>query len=84
MQGMNMKLLKVIFTIVFILLVNLESYSLPRFAVRLRDKCIDCHYNPSGGIIRNENGFFYGQNMLSLISPRSKDFSMSPKLNDNI
>src|SRR3990172_9630580 len=64
--------------------VNFENFSLPRFATKLRDKCVDCHYNPTGGIIRNDNGFFYGQNMLSMISPRSDEFSMSPKLNENI
>lgn len=72
------------FLILFTLVITAEIYSLPRFAVRLGDKCIDCHYNPTGGIIRNENGFFYGQNLLSMISPRSKDFSMSPNINENI
>ncbi len=70
--------------ILFVLILTIESFSLPRFAVRLRDKCVDCHYNPTGGIIRNENGFFYGQNLLSMISPRSKDFSMSPNIGENI
>lgn len=68
----------------FLLFFNVESYSLPRFATKLRDKCIDCHYNPTGGIIRNESGFYYGQNILSMISPRSDEIVMSPKLNDNI
>lgn len=79
-----MKLLKILFVQILVLILNTQIYSLPRFSVRLGDKCVDCHYNPTGGIIRNDNGFFYGQNMLSLISPRTKDFSMSPKLNDNI
>jgi len=70
--------------ILFLLFFHFESFSLPRFATKLRDKCIDCHYNPTGGIIRNDNGFYYGQNILSMISPRSDEFTMSPKLNDNI
>ena len=68
----------------FIVIVTLECYSLPRFSLRVKNNCGDCHYNPTGGIIRNENGFFYGQNLLSMISPRSDEFTMSPKLNDNI
>ncbi|NNG28136.1 MAG: hypothetical protein HKM87_11450 [Ignavibacteriaceae bacterium] len=77
-------MLKIFLWCILLFLLSSQSFSLPRFAVRLGDKCIDCHYNPTGGLIRNDNGFFYGQNMLSLISPREKDFSMSPKLNDNV
>ncbi|MCH7517096.1 MAG: hypothetical protein IIB08_08260, partial [Bacteroidetes bacterium] len=77
-----------LFTSAIILFISFsitsEIYSLPRFSLRNKNSCIDCHYNPTGGKIRNENGFFYGQNLLSMISPRSKDFTMSPKLNDNI
>ena len=69
---------------ILVIMFQFEILPLPRFAVRLRDKCVDCHYNPTGGIIRNENGFFYGQNLLSMISPRSKEFSMSPNINENI
>jgi len=79
-----MKISRIIILILFLIVNSLDVYSLPRFAVRLGDKCIDCHYNPTGGIMRNENGFFYGQNLLSLISPRTKDFSMSPNLNENV
>ena len=60
------------------------ALSLPRFAVRLGDKCIDCHYNPTGGIIRSEDGWNYGKNILSAISPREQEFSLSPKISDNI
>jgi hypothetical protein len=58
--------------------------SLPRFAVRLGDKCIDCHYNPTGGEIRNEGGWNFGKNILSAISPREQDFTMTPKIGENI
>jgi hypothetical protein len=74
--------------IYFSLLISLflfsSVYSLPRFAVRLGDKCVDCHYNPTGGLIRNENGWNYGKNILSAISPREQDFAMSPKIGENI
>jgi hypothetical protein len=58
--------------------------SLPRFAVRLGDKCIDCHYNPTGGIIRNEDGWNFGKNIMSAITPRDQDFATSPKIGNNI
>ena len=56
------------------ILIN-TALSLPRFAVRLGDKCIDCHYNPTGGIIRNEDGWNFGKNIMSAITPRDQDFS---------
>lgn len=75
-------------TFFFSLLISIfifnTAISLPRFAVRLGDKCVDCHYNPTGGIIRNEDGWNYGKNILSAISPRDQDFAMSPKIGENI
>ena len=71
------------FLLVVMLFSNYVS-ALPRFAVKLQDRCIDCHFNPSGGIVRNLNGWHWGKNNLSMISPRDKDFSMSPKISDNI
>lgn len=67
------------------LFIAIETITaLPRFAVKLGDRCIDCHYNPSGGIIRNENGWNWGKNVLSMISTPDKDYIMSPKISDNI
>jgi hypothetical protein len=70
--------------LIFFILLNTSGFPLPRFAVRLGDKCIDCHYNPTGGIIRNEDGWNYGKNIMSAISPRDQDFKMTPKIGDNI
>lgn len=61
-----------------------QSYSLPRFALRYKDKCSSCHINPTGGEMRNENGFFFGKNVISMISPRDKEFPISPKLSENL
>jgi len=72
------------FSLIISLFIFSTVYSLPRFAVRLGDKCVDCHYNPTGGLIRNENGWNYGKNILSAISPREQDFAMSPKIGENI
>jgi hypothetical protein len=65
-------------------LASTFSYSIPRYAVGLGDRCIDCHYNPTGGVIRNENGWYYGRNIMSAISPRDQDFTMTPKIGNNI
>jgi hypothetical protein len=66
------------------LLISPYVYSLPRFALQQKDKCISCHINPTGGIMRNENGFFFGRNVVSMSSPRDKNFIISPKLTDNV
>ena len=70
-------------TILISLLFIGESISLPRFALRENSSCVDCHVNPTGGIIRNKRGWSYSKNMLAMISPRS-DFEMSNKIGDNI
>jgi hypothetical protein len=79
-----MKIASVLTVTLLFLLVNPDSYSIPRFAVRLGDKCIDCHYNPTGGVVRNENGWNFGKNIMSAISPREQDFAMTPKIGNNI
>jgi hypothetical protein len=79
-----MKILSTVFTILFTLLLIGEIFALPRFSTKLRDKCIDCHYNPTGGIIRNEGGWHWGKNTLSMISTPDKDYIMSPRITENI
>jgi hypothetical protein len=71
-------------TVLILLITSDMINALPRFAVKLGDRCIDCHYNPSGGIIRSENGWHWGKNTLSMISTPDKDFIMSPRISDNI
>ncbi len=78
-----MKLFISILVIALFISIN-ESFATPRFALRMHDRCIDCHMNPTGGGQRNLNGFHYGKNILSMISPREKDFKLSPQLTDNI
>ncbi len=67
-----------------ILFISSSVLALPRFAVRFNDRCIDCHVNPTGGIVRNEDGWYYGKLPMSMISPREKEITLSPKLSDNI
>jgi hypothetical protein len=79
-----MKTLILSFTLVFIFLTFSELLAHPRFSVRLQDNCMDCHYNPTGGLMRNEGGWYYGRNIMSMMTPRDQEISMSPKINDNI
>jgi len=79
-----MKVIVFFFSILFLSGSIYQNYSLPRFAVRLGDKCIDCHYNPTGGIIRSEDGWNFGKNIMSAISPREDEFAATPKIGDNI
>lgn len=60
-----------------------EAFSLPRFALKENSACIDCHVNPTGGIIRNRGGWSYSKNMMAMVSPRS-EFEMSNKIGENI
>ncbi|MBM4176306.1 MAG: hypothetical protein FJ213_09065 [Ignavibacteria bacterium] len=69
------------FTIALTFLLINQSISLPRYALKTGFQCIDCHSNPTGGIIRSEEGWGYGKN-LAIFSPR--EFEMSPYLNENI
>jgi hypothetical protein len=73
-----------VYLIILFVFLSLNILSMPRFSVTLGSRCIDCHYNPTGGIIRNSDGWNYGKNVLSMISTPDKEFLMSPKLNDNI
>lgn len=70
--------------LLFFLFIAFDLFALPRFAVQQGDRCIDCHVNPSGGMARNENGWFFGKNVVGMISPRDKAFATSPKIGENI
>lgn len=69
--------------VLFLLFYFSEVTSLPRFALRENRSCIDCHVNPTGGIIRNRSGWSYSKNMMAMVSPRS-DFEMNNKISENI
>lgn len=79
---MKKQIISFLFAVPF--LTSFDSFALPRFALNLGNRCIDCHYNPSGGVIRNLDGWNWGKNTLSLLSTRDKDFIMSPRISDNI
>jgi hypothetical protein len=79
-----MKTTKLFLFTIILIIFSLQLYALPRFALRLNNRCIDCHVNPTGGELRNESGFFFGKNVISMISPRDKDFPLSPKISNNV
>jgi len=79
-----MKVKPVLLLVFLFFVFNDFSFSLPRFALRLNDKCVDCHFNPTGGMIRNDDGWNFGKFVMSMISPRQDEFSMTPKIGDNI
>lgn len=76
---------KLLMLCLFLLLIlSSNIYSLPRFSLRLNDNCAECHVNPTGGGMRNEDGINFGKNVISMISPRDSEFLMSPKISENI
>ena len=60
----------------------MELLAIPRFALMRGNQCRDCHSNPTGGIIRNKDGWNYGKNNLRLF--RSSEINLSNQLNENI
>lgn len=67
----------------FILIaITIDLQAIPRFALMRGNQCRDCHSNPTGGVIRNQDGWNYGKNNLRLF--RSSKMDLSNKLNENI
>ncbi len=63
-----------------------RSYSYPRFSAYTGDKCMDCHVNPSGGLMRNKGGEFFAKKNLKMdmfekIAGKTK---FSPKISKGI
>ena len=78
-----MKIIKSAFTVLMFLLLISDGFSLPRYALRMGGTCADCHVNPTGGLMRNSSGWFFGKNVLPMERP-SKEFPMSQNIGDNI
>ncbi len=78
-----MKNIKYLLLFLFISSLFIETYSLPRFALRGSSTCGDCHVNPTGGNMRNSRGWNVGKKYLPMRTT-DDDFEMSNKLNENI
>lgn len=79
-----MKYLKILFTaLVFLFSVN-YAFALPRFALRMGARCIDCHIDPTGGGMRNKGGWHYSYKVLPLVAAHPKTFPMDDHISSNI
>ncbi|GAB4296134.1 MAG: hypothetical protein Kow0098_19020 [Ignavibacteriaceae bacterium] len=74
----------ILLAVLFCLTGIIESFSLPRFALRTGGMCIGCHVNPTGGLMRNRGGWSFGKNVLPMLSPRSEETTLSNYIGDNI
>jgi len=79
-----MKNIKLFFSILIFLFFANEYFALPRYSLKLGDRCESCHVNPTGGNMRNLNGWHFGKNLLGMYTPHDKEFKLTPLLNDNI
>lgn len=68
--------------LLLIIAFTIELEAIPRFALMRGNQCKDCHSNPTGGLIRNQDGWTYGKNNLRMF--RSSQTDLSPYLNENI
>lgn len=71
--------MKFIFLIIIYFTFSFELKTLPRFTIMRGSQCKDCHSNPTGGLIRNEDGFNWGKNNLKVYKTNAS--SVSQKLN---
>jgi hypothetical protein len=78
-----MKIASITIIIICTFLFNMESYSIPRFAMRSGANCIDCHVNPTGGEMRNDRGWNMSRKGLTMSAPDT-EFKMTNKIGDNI
>ncbi|MBV6477897.1 MAG: hypothetical protein HGGPFJEG_00642 [Ignavibacteria bacterium] len=83
---MNISKFTVSLFIVSALLVSDYAFTYPRFAAYTGDKCIDCHVNPTGGLMRNKGGYYYAKNNLSmeLFEKIAGKTQFSPKISKGI
>ncbi|MEJ5304782.1 MAG: hypothetical protein WHV63_02455 [Ignavibacteria bacterium] len=69
-------------SLIIFFIFSIELFSVPRFALMRGNQCKDCHFNPTGGIIRNKDGWTYGKNNLTLL--RSNTTTTTNKLSENL
>jgi hypothetical protein len=57
--------------------------ALPLYASREGATCVTCHFDPNGGGMRNEFGFYYGKNRHSMgVEDKWSKVTVTPQLND--
>lgn len=75
------------FTLVVVTLLCLSqiTFAIPRFTLMTGESCGSCHFNPTGGQLRNEEGWAKGKNALRMFKSESSDQAeISPKIGKNI
>lgn len=73
----------VILLLIFIVSTHISD-ALPRFALRTGRTCASCHFNYSGGQLRNSGGTSFAQEELSLAAWRSTDTEFSDEIAKNL
>ncbi len=57
--------------------------AMPLYASREGATCVTCHFDPNGGGMRNEFGFYYGKNRHSMgVEEKWSKVTVTPQLND--
>ncbi|MGH7681417.1 MAG: hypothetical protein ACRENN_05465 [Candidatus Eiseniibacteriota bacterium] len=60
-----------------------QAAALPLYASREGATCVTCHFDPNGGGMRNEFGFYYGRNRHSMgAEDRWANVKVTPQVND--
>lgn len=77
--------MKFIATLFLFLLLSSMVRAFPRFSAYTGDKCADCHYNPSGGSMRNEYGIIFAKKFLRLdvLEKYSVSGNFDPRITKN-
>lgn len=78
--------LSIVLPFLFLFFYADYSYSYPRFGAYTGNKCMDCHVNPTGGLMRNKGGTYYAKKNLKMkmfkeIAGKTK---FSPQISKNI
>ncbi len=75
----------VLSVLLYLLLVSPIAFGIPRFSLKSGESCSNCHFNPTGGGLRNESGWSKGKNGLRMFKPEESDtMEISPRIGKNI
>src|SRR6185295_5581818 len=64
-----------------------SGQSLPLYAARTGNKCMQCHFDPNGGGPRNDYGFLFARNRHSVAADTTgpfKDLNLTNRVGENM